>query len=255
MKKLLLSLAAVSLVSAASIAADLNFGSAPTAETTIFNSGQAGRIAVTGRVVSEETPSMVAYTIFATNDNGVSNFQDTLILPDYQLNSESAGKGGFLEQAPWVKVARVNGSKDGITPLLDSEKATYNIINPDNYSPTSATPEDITVSSNRVTYMITSLFSKAELERIVQSSGMQGDKTLTPNNTGRLIVGNKEYVPSTLLEFSIDTTSSVMSIKTIPNPNFDSTPNRMSTENSRLFEKAFNGTTLNNVFIQAKIGA
>ncbi len=119
MKKILLGLAAMSAVSFAAVP---NYGATATAGTNVFQTGQNGKIAVTGALTS--TIPVVKYVVFASTDGTTAD--DTLALTTFTLSTDSV-KNVFEDVNPKVYVKRVNGDGNGFTNLLLSDVVEFSL--------------------------------------------------------------------------------------------------------------------------------
>ena len=119
MKKILLGLLAVSAIS---FAAAPNYGAAVAEGTTIFQTGQSGKIAVTGAVTS--TIPVVKYVIFASKDGVTAD--DTLALSTFTLSND-VNRNVFEDTNLKVYVKRVNGSNDGFVELSGTDIVEFSL--------------------------------------------------------------------------------------------------------------------------------
>ena len=169
MKKILIGLAAVSIMS---FAAAPTLTSDPTENTTVFQTEQLGEIAVKGNL-SSQVPE-VKYVVYASTTGQYDPDGDTIKLPPFIISNSvvDASKVGFAgETTPTVYVKKVNSSNDGVIDLDSTEKVYVKLVLDQSWG--TFTSSLVTTWTNSITYDFTPFlfFTKAEFESLVATAG------------------------------------------------------------------------------------
>lgn len=175
MKKVLLGLLALSAVS---MAAAPDLGATPTADTNVFQTGQEGKIAVTGTITT--SIPLIKYVIYASPD-GTSDISDTLALTDFVMAQDTTS-AGFAGTNPNVYVKRVNGAvgAETIVNLHPSETVQFK-LNVDPFYTDATAVVSSWIGTTQSTYINpTALITKSSLESIY--SGLPVTNTGTYGN-------------------------------------------------------------------------
>ncbi len=164
MKKVLLGLLALSAVS---MAAAPNYGSAATPNTNVFQTGQNGEISLAGKLTSEVP--VVKYVVFGSVDGTTA--EDTLMLKDFILTQDS-NSGGFQATNPKVYVKRVNGANDGFIDLESGDEVAFNVLVDSAYTSANNAGAWIKAVGSNNAMESTSLISKTVLEPLAAALGL-----------------------------------------------------------------------------------